>query len=222
MFGIRFLIKSTILLGILGAVLIVLINIFDERLKPEAEEFTRYIDRAIPEDSNGYYYLMGMPNRETSDPYQTGRKLVADSRLFSERAKPGDKPDFSELEAAVLGSNRYEVSKGIASLCDPGKRECLDVYGRARYKIRTLLAENSVIYARAEKLRSYQHFTQYRTADIGFPIEGYSLALQKLYLASVGIDTMSGRLSHALHRLEIDARFWRTALLESNQLIGKW
>lgn len=193
-----------------------LINVFDEELKPEAAAYVQLPKPRFADGENAYFAFMGFLAPAGAQPHAVGREIIA-----AYETALAKNPFLDTFKADDYLKGAKLSVQGKPESCDPGKERCLDRYLADEALFRQLLSDNQVLLERYRALYSYPHFEETATPGIAAPIAGFPVRLVPLVNAEIAFDVQRGEYSRALDRLEQDIAFWRRLLRESRTLVSK-
>lgn len=210
------------LFGVLGiAVIVVVINLFDEELRPEARP---YLERGFKTaaEENGFFYLRGFSAPLGADPHAVGRKIVAHYEEISR--KPSNERRYDD--APLHGGPKLDfndLAKEISALCGWQQSPCLKRYAEQREAVANLAKRGAVLLERYAKLASYPKFEDYVPATFDTPLPQYSVLVRagQLRNAQCGNLVQQGRGQECLEMLRQGIRLSRRMLAGARTTIGK-
>lgn len=208
------------LYGVLGiAVIVVVINLFDEELRTEVGP---YLERGFKTaaEENGLFYLTGFSAPLGADPHAVGRKIVAHYEEISR--KPGNERRYDDAPlhgGAKLDFN--DLAKEISALCDWRQSPCLKRYAEQREAVANLAKRGAVLLERYARLASYPKFEDYVPATFDTPLPQYNVLVRagQLRNAQCANLVQQGREQECLEMLRQGIRLSRGMLAGARSII---
>jgi len=217
-------IKWVAIVGCAGAVIVVLVNLRDEDLAPEAQALAEFHRPAVPDAQNAYLVMVGFDAPAGSDPISAGAKIVKENEVVA-RSDPTGATRAAKLGSATAagpGDGRLPFVGDTAALCDPIDKPCLQPPFEDAEKIRAMAEANAELIARYLALQRMPAYANTSYPDLLQPIApaGWNAAWRVL-LAQAAIDARSGKDERALAFLAGDMAFWRRVLAEGSGLVDE-
>lgn len=201
-------------------ILLLIINAFDQEIRPEALAFVDFSKEQIPDEQNAYFALMGHAAPLGDDPHQKGIEIInVHNRRVSEVR--GYDPTIGDIRDKVLGPKKLVFQGKAMELCDRNSVRCLSAYREKARVIREMLRANRLLVERYYQLYRYPHFreTAKESAYVLVPFD--DSATNALVRAAIGLQAHDGQIHEALKALQRDTRFWRLVFGECRTLIEK-
>ncbi len=204
------------LLALIAAVLI--INSFDEELRPEVRTALAWQADALPDENNLFYALIGLHAALDHDVFRMGQ-LISEAHEKHYRQygpvpmfDPESVPGARALELVVDGHELCAVSADTRCLAD--YRENADWYRRT-------LADNRLLLSRYRALYGYPAYGEPWLMAWSIPSYANVFRLQRLAHAAIGLQWLEGETRQASDALSRDIRLWRRMLAGSRTLLSK-
>ena len=202
------------------AFLLLLINLFDETLLPEAVAFGDFSrEDQAPSEDNAYYALVGFYAPSDADAHQRGTEIV---KTINARLESSEAISMEELQIdTLLGPDRVGFEGSAAELCPRDIMNCLAVYREKHKEIEQLATRNEVLIARYYALHRFPYFRETIQDTVVSVFPNYANDSYWTVLAKTGLRAALGQSGEALIALEQDTAFWRRVLQHSRYLISK-
>ena len=193
-------------------ILLIVINLPDEELLPEAQAFRTLPLIPISAADNGYIYRMGFDAPEGDDPARFGQERI--DRLLAAKASGS----FVDSE----NGNKIEFHGNKGHLCSLGPdSSCLDKLGD-KALIESTLNKNRELLARYTRLIRYKAAIQDNTSvNAAIWRVGPVRLAQRLYLTKTVLEWQAGNRQKAIELLVADLNFWRSNMEHGRSLIDK-
>ncbi len=199
--------------------LLLLINLFDESLLPEAAAFGDFSREQVTQEDNAYFTMIGLYARSDADPHQRGVEIVntINARLASSEAINIEEthPD------TLIGADRLYFKGDGWPFCNGEAKRCLPLYRQKRKAIHRAVTENQILLSRYAKLYRYAHFKETIRDTLVSIYPNYANSAYYTVLAKTGLQAAQGRTGLAVIALEQDTVFWRRVLRDGRQLVSK-
>lgn len=199
---------------LIGALL--LLNSFDRKLAPEAEDYAQPVARQIPLEQNAFYYLLGFLAPEGEDPHSRGQQAAA---RYEESLRSG---------ALSQGFNVYEgvTPAGLKDwdrpICNQHDASCMDAVLERKADVRRALSANQLLLRRYDALYAYASYADPLTPHLSAPIAtGSVFPTQALWLAGQALNAAQGDVTGTLAALQRDLSFWRQMAGQPAGLVHK-
>src|SRR5258707_4454120 len=112
------------IVGCTGMFVVVLINLRDEALTPEAQSLAEFHRPSLPDEQNAYLALVGFDAPSDGDPIAAGVQIVEKHDADAAADPMGaQRAERMTLWAVREGHLKFVVDKD--SLCDPISKPCL-------------------------------------------------------------------------------------------------
>lgn len=138
------------LLGTLATVvcygILVLVNLNDDPLSPEAKDFKVAATLVVPAEKNGYFAALGWRTAAKNDPYVTGWWLFEGRKDFA--AHNVLTHDFLDVLSVP----------DLAHLCDRKHANCLEKVSRELGAIHKIVTDHAFLLSRIRNLNNYPYF----------------------------------------------------------------
>ncbi len=196
--------------------LALLINAFDEDIKPEAAAFAQLTPPQFDEKYNAYFYAAGFSAPEGKDPHAEGKRIIAEYEVaFVKNPLLPFSTDSSRADREL------KIKGDLSCVCIPDKTPCMAEYVKHKAEIEKMLADNATLVQRYHTLTNYPHLIETATPAV-VTLTPYSfMEVHRLVDAQIALDIMRGNTTETLDALEQNIRFGRMLLLESRSLISK-
>jgi hypothetical protein len=207
-----------------GAMLVVLINLRDEELTPEAKALAEFQPPAVPDQKNAYLALVGFDAPIGGDPIAAGAKIVAANDADA-TADPTGIARASKMENVLPvegGNGRLQFVGDMAALCDPLSKPCMQSPLIDAEKVRAMMAANAELVSRYLELQKLPEYVNTASPDPlqPMPSGGWSGA-RRLLLTQAALDAQSGQEERALAFLTADMALWRRVLAAGSGMIDE-
>lgn len=215
-----------ILLGILGAVVVLLlvfagINLFDEDLNPAIKPLLEVPAMSLAPERNGYLYLVGFNAAADKNPHAVGMEI---EKIIQAHYRHSGSwltaPKINETVAGRAMSIPYGV---LDKICDARKQPCLDRYLAETATIAKFRQENAFLLGRYQRLIAYPGYQDRPLFTYNDPIPAYHgvVTASRLAVIVAAQHVAAGRHREGAKAIAGDIRFWRRMLAGTNHLIGK-
>lgn len=216
--------RSLLVVGMgVGIVFVPNISIFDEDLLPEiTERLSAPVNPDI--EGNANYHLYGLASESDKDTYVVGRAVIA--RLQSKHAK-GESAALTEQERLELFGSKDNLDAEWpeiypAAKCSPRENTgCLEELVR-QIQSRSLSNERLLVQlSRYNTIIQQPHMIEdTRLLDYTSPLPAFGPVLYLSRLNQAAAYQKSG-LEGLISSSQLDMKFWRMTLAESQTLIGR-
>lgn len=209
-----------LLIPITLGVILLLINAFDEDLKPEVRAFADFSSEQVAPEQNGYFAVMGHAAAIGDDPHRKGIEVVAEHRRRVEESNGAD-PTIPEVRNDVLGANKLEFQGKTSELCERNVARCLPVYRQKVRAIEAMLTNNRVLVERYRRLYDYPHYREAVNESWHLLLSTDDSNSYAVVRAQIGLQASDGQVAAALTALRRDMQYQRLVLREGRMLITK-
>ena len=197
---------------------LLLINLFDESLLPEAAAFGDFSSEQVTQEDNAYFAVIGFYARRDADPHQRGVEVV---KTINARVQSNEAINVEELQIShLLGADRIDFKGDGWPFCKGEAERCLPVYFDKRHEINRAVTENQILLSRYSRLYRYAHFKETIRDTLISIYPNYANSAYYTVLAKTGLQAAQGQVRQALIALEQDTGFWRRVLRDSRQLVS--
>lgn len=216
---------ATWLVVVSGVVLllVVLVNLRDEELTPEAKALAQWQPPNVPKHQNAYLALVGFDAPAGVDPISEGARIIATNAAAAQRDPTGEERARNEKsKPPEPGDGRLHFAGDMDTLCDPlSKKPCLPSPVNAA-EIRAMTAANAELVARYTALQELPMYANTSALDLLFqmPSGGWG-GVRRLLFTQAALDTESGNAERALAFLAKDMALWRNVLASGSGLIDE-
>jgi len=215
-------IKWVAVVLLVGAAGVVLVNLRDEDLSPEAKALAAFHPSAVPDEQNAYLALVGFDAPSGIDPIAAGAKIVKehDAAARSDPLGTARAEKMENAPAAEHGDGRLQFVGDMDALCEPISRPCLPAISNDPEKLRAMMSANGELVARYLALQNLPAFANTSVPDPMQPMpSGGWAGARRLLFAQAVVDAKSGREDRALAFLAADMSLWRRVLAAGSGLI---
>lgn len=217
---------AKILLGLLGAVVVILlvfvgINLFDEDLNPAAKPVLEIPAMTLAPERNGYLYLAGFGAAPDKNPHAVGKEI---ERITQAHYRQADSwLTAPKIDEKVAGRGILFPHGALDKICDARKQPCLDRYLAEAAKINELARANALILERYQRLIAYPGYQDRTLYTYHDPIPAYGgvAVASRMTMARAALRVAAGQHRQGAEAIASDVRFWRRVLANSSTLIGK-
>ena len=216
---------AKILLGLLGAVVVILlvfvgINLADEDLNPAVKPLLEVPAMTLAPERNGYLYLVGFGADADKNPHAVGSEIERITRAHYLQADSW--MTEPKIDDTVVGRPLLITHGALDKVCT-SKQACLDRYLAEAAKINELAWTNALILERYQRLIAYPEYQDRSLFTFNDPIPAYGgvAVASRLTVARAVLMVTGGRHREGAEAIASDIRFWRRVLANSNTLIGK-
>ena len=209
----RILIALFLLVAIPLAVVVV-VNLRDEPLQPEAAELLDASPPKVPAERNAFYYVVGFEAPLTDDPHKAGK-------AWMDAVDAAQQGQLSRTDAPWPPQPRGLAK--IEAYCVPEKASCIR-WLRETTEGRPALADNAAVVTRYRRVLSYPAYAE--TADprlYTYPLPRYVAFTnaQRFFLLDIAQRLERGEVDEALAALRDEIAFDRRMLAGSRTLLHK-
>ena len=198
-------------------IVVYLINIPDEALRPDVTAVLADRHDAVPDRDNLFFPILALDVRDSQDLNADGQRLYA-NYLAALR----EKTSLSLTLAHDPAFPRKDFVGDQNRLCSlKAADDCIDRVARDPTSMSDLLSDNALLLERYQGLLSYQRFENRLHPTRQSPFIDWSrfVIAKRLYLTSIALDCARGRLAEAVSRLQADTIFSRRVLAEPEALL---
>jgi len=206
-------ILGSLIIGV--PLLLVVINAFDQDLKPEAITFADLSDDDVPNEQNGYYAWVGLAAPTGERPHALGVKVVAQVNRQLQSGKfvaTGD-------PISLLGTNAQKFEGDVFRICGHDSKDCLVRYRDKANDIKEWIRKNKILLSRYRSLYNYPQFRETILPRIKAPIFSEPARVGTLLRAQQALIAIDGSPSTAIQNLRADSAYWHLVLEQSRSLI---
>jgi hypothetical protein len=199
-------------------VITVLINLYDEPLKPEVTALMREPDYVVRDDQNGYFLLRAIDADASLDAYETGLNIVnREEALFREN------PARSNYNVPALQYKKIADFDWNLHRCDQTLENCAHADLKNRNQLMQLLAKNAILLKRYELMQKLGEFEEHPIPAPAamLPAYGPLVKASNMITTQAEFEIADGKLDEGIHRLQKNDRFLRLLLQKSSTLISR-
>jgi hypothetical protein len=196
--------------------ILVAINLFDEKLDPEVAAYLKQDPPKLPADArNGYFYFVGLAAK--SDPHAAGMKYVAELNEAQTKRLKGEKVDWpKEFDKLSLSDPK---------ICATDNAPCLSRVADNESYARRIVTDNKLLLERYRALLEYPEYAEsqpLRTWDA--PLMSFQplTYAQRAFFVAAALKVRDGQAEAALADVEKSLAFSRRMLAGSRTLIGRF
>jgi hypothetical protein len=209
--------KWIAIVGCTALAIVVVINLHDEELTPEAQALAEFHRPTIPDAQNAYLALVGFDAPSGGDPIATGAQMVKEF----DAAAADDPTGAVRIEKMSKGAAPWPwIHEGglifvgdTSGLCDPISKPCLRPPFDDAGKLRALADGNKELIARYLAIQKMTAYANPSAPDpLNAMLSGSWGGPRSLLLTQASLDGLSGKEDRALAFLAADMRFWRGVL----------
>jgi hypothetical protein len=210
--------RLVLLLLVLVAVplaFVIAVNLRDEAIAPEADDFMKAPTARVPKDQNAFYYVAGFEAPAAEDPHKAGQAWVDAVDATQQKLLSGARD-------APWPEQPRGLSK-IEAYCIPEKTSCIR-WLKESTEGRPALADNAAIVARYRRVLSYPAYAEATDPRFySYPLPRYAAFsnAQRLYLLEAAQRLERGEIDEALVALREEIAFARRMLAGSHSLPHK-
>ena len=203
-------------LFVVGVVLIlVAINLPDEKLNPEVAAYLQQDPRKQAADAqNGYFYFVGIAAKD--NPHAAGMKYVAELNDVQAKRLKGERVEWpKEFDKLTLADPRICATENVP---------CLSLVAENEADARRIVSESKVLLERYRALLDYPAYAEtQQLAMIDTPLVSFQPLTygQRAYLVAAALKVRQGQTEAALADVEKSLAFSRRMLAGSRTLIGR-
>jgi hypothetical protein len=201
------------LIGIPLAVLL-LVNLRDEALLPEAVAYMRNDAASLPDERNAFYYVLGFGAPLADDPHKAGRAWLAAVNQTQEQLLRG---------AEATWPAQPEGFPKIAVACSPDRESCIR-WLKEKAEARKLVEDNRQAIGRYRGLHAYPGYRDMTDARLfSYPLPSFSplASAQRLHLLDIAQRFERGEVDAALAALRDEIALARRMMAGSRSLLQK-
>jgi len=199
--------------------LLIVINAFDQVLKPEAVTFADLSYDDVPDEQNGYYAWVGLAAPIGEKPHALGVKVVAQ---VNKQLESGNFIPTGETALLLENSaQKIKVEGSVFQLCKRDSNDCLARYRDKANDIKAWVQKNKTILARYQALYNYPQFRETILPRLKMPMFSEPARAGALRQAQLALTAIDGNPSSAIRYLQRDSAFWRLILEQSRSLINR-
>lgn len=204
-------------------VVVVVVNLRDERLSPEARSLADFQPPGVPDAQNAYLLLAGFDAPTGTDPVADGARIIAENNLAAEQNPWGPMYADRAMSAdAARDGDRLKFAGNPEKLCEPPERPCLALALAGRDDLRSMAAANAALVSRYLALQRLPAYANTAAPAAAQPIFNASLGpTRRLLLTQAAMQAQTGEPGKALAFLADDIRFWRRVLGGDGNLIDE-
>lgn len=218
-------VSKKIFLGFVSAVALVSlafvgVNSLDEALNPAVKPMLEVPAMSLPAQSNGYYFVLGFRAAADKDPHAVGVEI--DNRVRAHFSSSDSFVAAPTIDATLAG-NAPPLPEGMRTLCNPGKRACLDAY-LAAGRLEDLERAAALYLERHARLLAYPGYEDrpfYTLSNDLLPSYTELSFASQLFVARAARLIAAGEYREGARRISEDLRFWRRVLQGSRTVLGK-
>jgi len=208
------------LIGLVALVL--LINLYDPALDPDAAAAMNAAPSLAPDKENAYFVLYGLGVAEGQDPHAHGMRFVTENNAWMRSVEAGKPIDRRDVEAMAKQSETIKWHGVTKDLCGEQRDDCLSSYVRNRAQIDKLARDNRVRLARYRSLYRYKNFSETSLNRIHLNwLPSYTGTEHETVIAQIALKAADGDVLGALRDLTNDTEYWRRVLAGASTLISK-
>lgn len=200
--------------------LLLLVNAFDQDIKPEVLTFVDFSSEVVPPEQNAYPAILGHFAPVNEDPHRKGMEILAVHNEIAGKPWVYD-PTGIDIRDKVLGANKLVFQGKATDLCERNAERCLPAYAAKAREIEDLLRNNRTLARRYYALYEYPHFRETAKDSVNILIFSDDANMNALLRAEIGLKAVRGQSHEALQMLARDLKFQRMRLRESRTLIAK-
>ncbi|MEQ1774175.1 MAG: hypothetical protein ABL891_10385 [Burkholderiales bacterium] len=202
---------AVLLLVVLPVAVVIAINLFDDKIDPQAAALGEPRASAIPETENGYFAVLAIGAPDGADAAAYARAWIAEARAAAKENRAEKRDDVKRAKRP--------------DMCDAIQKPCLAAVQEAAADWTGKIDAYQEDLARYEKLissRAYEEILDYPfRLDAHLPNYAPVMAAQRAYLVRAALSVQAGKIEEALSSVERDIAFQRLMLGSSRTLIGK-
>lgn len=200
-----------LLLVVLPLAVVIVINLFDDKLDPALAAYGEPRAVTVPEAENGYHAVLAMGAGDGADGHAYAKAWVAEARAAAKE---------NRLEKQVTPKRAKR-----ADLCDTTRTSCLTVVRDKADGVKTQLEAYKEDLERYENLiaaKRYEEVLDYPLRAVsGLPSYAPLMAAQRAYLLRAAQAAEAGDMEATLAAVEKDIAFQRVFLDNTRTLIGR-
>jgi hypothetical protein len=201
----------------LPILLLLAINFRDEQLTPQTKAFLEGERAPVPDEQNGFYYLLGFNAPLADDPHKAGKTWFAALNATQEKILAGAQVPWP---AQPEGLPKIAT---MAELCSPERDSCNRSL-KEKAESRRAVEENSAIVRRYHALHGYPAYYDATEARVfTYPLPAFATAnnAQRLYFLDLAQRLDKGEVEPVLGALGEDIALARRMLAGSRSTIHK-
>ena len=203
------------------ALLIVVINVPDERLDPKAAAALHEVPSTLAVDENAEFAMYGTGVAKGQDPHEFGVRYVALNNQWMRAMDEGRQVNQDELQTMEQQKEALPWIGNARDLCGKSRTDCLRDYVRHRQQIEKLVRDNRLRLARYHALYRYQGFSDTMLHRIVATYPDMNGAEHETVLGQIALQAVSRNPDGALRNLVADTQFWRRVLAGSATVLTK-
>jgi hypothetical protein len=192
----------------------IVINLRDEPLAPEAEDFMKTPPAKAAKAENAFYYVVGFEAPPAEDPYKAGVAWLDAVEAIQEKLLSGAEAPWPEQPRGLAKIEAY---------CFPEKSSCIR-WLKESTEGRPALTDNAAVVARYRRVLSYPAYAEtLEPRSYDYPLPRY-LAFsnaQRFFLLDIAQRLERGEIDEALAALRDEIAFDRRMLAGSRTLLHK-
>jgi hypothetical protein len=201
-------------LAALPVAFVLVINLRDEPLAPEAADFMNPPASRLPKAQNAFFYVVGFEAAPAEDPHKAGVAWIDALHAAQETRSSSSDPAWPEQPRGLPKIETY---------CIPEKSSCIR-WLKESTEGRPALTDNAAIVARYRRVLAYPGYAEATDARLyTYPVPRYTAFAnaQRLFLLDVAQRLERGETDEALGALRDELAFDRRMLAGSRTLLHK-
>jgi hypothetical protein len=201
------------LLGVPLAVLL-LINLRDEALLPEAVAYMRNDAASLPDEQNAFYYLLGFGAPLADDPHKAGKAWLVAVNQAQESLLKGAEANWPA---------QPEGLPKIAATCSPDRESCVR-WLKDKAQAGKLVEDNRQAIGRYRGVHAYPGYRDMTDARLlSYPMPSFTplASAQRLYLLDIAQRFERGEVDAPLAALRDEIALARRMMAGSHSLLQK-
>ena len=212
------------LLGLVALIYLILFAInFQDQPPSESSDQLDAVSASIPsvpDDQNGYVYLLGFAAKPGEQPVNLGKERIAWAQQVATYPPPDEYLDFPGNDYAFREYNAETINQLLVD-CKVVTRQCATAITQRREALTDWVASQDLWLARYQTLVQYPGWFESIPFDPFLPLPRYSdvLDAQLLLHTHLWLNAKNADSAEVKAVLERDLHFWRTVLASSDILI---
>ncbi len=211
--------KWVVIVGCGGLLLVVLINLRDEELTPEARALAEFRGPHVPDAQNAYLAMLGSNAPVGTNPVVAGARIV-DEHNASTKVAPWRRERLTKSANQVAANpvdGQLKFVGDLAAFCDLLDKDCTPVTPGDLPRIQAMADANAELVSRYIALQDFPAFENTSIPDLRQPASaGGWRGARMLLFARAALDLQSGHEERALAFLSRDIGLWRHILGAGN------
>jgi hypothetical protein len=202
---------------------VVLVNLRDEDLTPEARALAEPERPSVPDAQNAYLLLAGFDTPVGSDPVAAGARLVSENNLAAEKNPWGPVYAARDTSAdSARSGGRPRFAGQLEKLCEPFKGPCLAHALAGTDDIRSMTAANAELISRYLAMQQLPAYANTAIPTAAQPqLSGEWGSTRRLLLTQAALQAQTGEPKRAIAFLADDIGFWRRVLAGGGNLVDE-